>query len=192
MITLAPSSMRRDRRGSDPPDLEVVVRVTTECRGLGEMRTVSFGSMRVGHGFWNLLRGGRTKANQHLLFDRCPLFRVSQPGVLPPDRHVVVVAAKPNVRPIAITKFQRLMFGDSNRTSASEAGTLLFCERVFDIGNARLSAIPEITVKRYPEPRLKIVTQVPFEGSNWIFRLRFRSRIVRFARSKEPRSGVSI
>ena len=90
------------------------------------------------------------------------------------------------------------MLGDPDRTGASETRVLPFGKGIFYAVQARASADPEIAVKRDPVSRLEVVTQVPFEGSHGILRLRPRPRIVGIPRKEivirgeEPHSGVAI
>ena len=43
-----------------------------------------------------------------------PSLRPAQPGILPRGRHVLVVAAKPDISAIAIAEFQRLVLGNGD------------------------------------------------------------------------------
>jgi len=95
-----------------------------------------------------------------------------QPRVLPPDTNVLVVASIPDIGAVAITKFQRLVFCNSNCTGTPEARVLLSGERVFDTSHARSPSNPEIAVQRDPDPRLEVVAQVSFKGSHRLLRLR--------------------
>ena len=100
-----------------------------------------------------------------------PLFGFPQPGVLPSNGDVLVVAAVPYVGSIAVAEFQRLVFADRNRDGAAEAGIRLPRERVLDAAHSCFSAEPEIPVERGPQPRLEAVAQVSFKGADWVLRL---------------------
>src|SRR6476646_5618754 len=104
------------------------------------------------------------------------LFGPPQPGVLPRNRHILVVAAKSDVGAAAIGEFQRLVIGDRDSGCASETRVRLFGERIFEAVYARASAKPEIAVERDPESPLEVITHVPFQGSDGLLRLRPRPR----------------
>ena len=123
---------------------------------------------------------------------------LAQPRILPGSRDVLVVAAKSNVRAIAIAELQSLMFGDGDGDGASDAGVRLTGKRTWYAVHTRTTTEPEIAVDRCPEPWLEIVAQVSFKRTNWVLRLGSGAGKVDVARpeivisGEEPHSEVSI
>src|SRR5271157_6016552 len=130
---------------------------------------------------------------------RRPLFRPAQPGILPRRRDILVVPSKPDVGASAVAEFQSLVLGDGNREGAADAGVHLTGGGILYTVLTCCPAEPEITVERRPHTGLcKVIAQVPFQGPNWLLRLRIGARKEGVVRkefgigSEEPHSEVPI
>ena len=127
-----------------------------------------------------------------------PLFRFAQPGVLPSNRDVLVVAAIPYVGAIAVAEFQRLMFRNWDRKCGAKPGICLPRQRVWYAIQAGFPAEPEISVERNPQAGLEAAAQMTLHSPDWVLRLGAGARIVDVTRPKvgiggeEPHSEVSI
>src|SRR5579862_304367 len=122
----------------------------------------------------------------------------AEPGVLPCDGDVLIVATEADVGAIAIAKFQRLVLGDADGSGGADARVRLFGNRVFNAIDARDSSEPIIAVEGDPVARLEVVTQVAFESSDGLLGLGTGAGIVGIARpeivigGEEPDSGITI
>src|SRR5271157_186380 len=131
---------------------------------------------------------------------RRPLFRPAQPGILPRSRDILVVPSKLNIGAVAVGEFQRLVLGDGDRDCAPDAGARQICEWVLHTVHTRCPAEPEIAIERGPQTGglLKVIAQVPFQGPNWLLRLRIGARKEGVVRkefgigSEEPHSKIPI
>src|SRR6266498_1866297 len=119
-----------------------------------------------------------------------PLFWLTQPGILPRNRDVLVIAAKPDKSAPTVAHFQRLTLGDRDRDSASDTRVSLLGERVLYAVDAGFPAEPEIAVERGPEERFEVVAQMPFNGPNGTLLLRTRARKKGAIPGIEPHSCV--
>src|ERR1019366_5411138 len=85
-----------------------------------------------------------------------------------------------------------------DRNGTSDAGVRRASEWVLHAIHACAPTEPKIAIERGPEPWLEVVAQVPFEGPNWVLRLRPGTCIVDVARpeisirGEEPHSKVPI
>jgi hypothetical protein len=81
----------------------------------------------------------------------------AQPGILPPQRNVLVVPAKPDIGTIVVAEFQRLVLADGDCNSGSNSGVPLLSKGIRHSVHTCFSAEPKIAVERNPEAWLEVV-----------------------------------
>ena len=85
---------------------------------------------------------------------------VFDPGVLPGDGDVLIVASEADVGAVAIGELEGLVLADGKCDGRSDAGVFLFGERVLRAVQDGGAAEPEIAIGRGPQAGPEVVTKV--------------------------------
>src|SRR5262245_51707838 len=90
------------------------------------------------------------------------------------------------------------MLGDGHRGGTAQTGIAFMSERIFYAIEAGFAAKPVVPVKRNPETRLEVVTQMAFQRSNWVLQLSVSSGRKTITRkkimigSKKPDTAITV